>query len=67
MCGIHGRMCIENLKKELAWATINDFGLLVHVYNVILNSYTTKELKNKTVLSSNNIICIAMWSLVNVF
>ena len=29
-----------------------------------LNSYTTKELNNKAVLSINNIVCIAMWCLV---
>ena len=28
------------------------------------NSYTTKELKNKAVLSLNSIVYIAMWSLV---
>ena len=27
-------------------------------------SYTSKELKNRTVLSFQNIICVAMWSYV---
>ena len=29
-----------------------------------LNSYTTKELKNKAILSLNNFLCIVMWSIV---
>ena len=28
---------------------------------VVLNSFTTKELKNNAILSFKNIICIAMW------
>ena len=41
------------------------FGLFVsNIMLLILTSYTTKELKNSAVLYLNNIVCIAMWSLV---
>ena len=42
-CGTHERKCIELLKEELAWAI--DKWLWVIINTMLLNSYTTKNLK----------------------
>ena len=55
-----GLYVLRHLKEELAWAI--DKRLQV-ISDKMLNSYTTKKLKNKAVLSQNNILCITMWSL----
>ena len=59
-------MCIgvcvsKSLKEELAWATYKQLQVISNI--MLFKSYTTKKLKNK-VLSLNNIVCIAVWSLV---
>ena len=56
--GIHISKCF----KELACATDKWFRVISN-----LNSYTTKEVKNKAILSLNSFTCIAMWSLVTYF
>ena len=56
--GVHVPRC---LKEGLAWAT--DKCLWV-VTNLLIKTATPLKLKNKGVLSVNNIVCIAMWSLV---
>ena len=42
------------------------FGLQINGFKLLLiySNFTTKNLKNKAVLSLNAIVCIAMWSLV---
>ena len=61
-------ICVSrHWKEELAWAKDKQLGIISNNYNVIWNSYTTRKLKNKAVLSLNNIPCIAMWSLVMYF
>ena len=50
----------KSLKEELAWVTDKR----LRVISNIMNSHTTKKLKNKVVLSLLNIVCVAMWSLV---
>ena len=52
------------LQEELVWTTDKWLQVISNNYNVIQNSDTTKKLKNKAVLCLNNIVCIAMWSLV---
>ena len=53
-------VCIsKSLKEELAWATYKRLQVIINIM-----SYTTKKVKNKAVLSLNNIVCIAVWSLV---
>ena len=52
------------LKEELAWPTYKRFQFISNTMlfkTVICNS---KELKNRAILSYQNIVCIAMWSLV---
>ena len=51
----------RHLEEELAWAIDKWLWVISHI---MLFSYITKELKNKVILSLNNIVCIAMWSLV---
>ena len=53
---------INKFKKELAWATYKQ----LQIINTMLfkTDYTSKELKNKSVISFQNIVCIAMWSLI---
>ena len=58
---VHVLGCLE---EELAWATDKQLQVVSNNYYVIQNSYITKKLKNKAVLSLNYIVCIAMWSLV---
>ena len=56
-------VCIsKSLKEKLAWATYKWLQVISNI--MLFKSYTTKKLKNKAVLSLNNIVCIAMWSLV---
>ena len=43
---IHISRC---LKEELAWARDKWCWVFSNIYNVTLNSYTTKKLKNKAV------------------
>ena len=57
-CTVHISRC---LKEELAQATDEWLQIIGNIILVIAN---TKKLKNKVVLSLNNIVCIAMWPLV---
>ena len=58
-----GRCVLRCLKQELAWGT--DKWLQVIKNKMLLKyCYTTKKVKKKAILSSNNIVCTAMWSLV---
>ena len=58
-CGVRGRTLSRRLKEELAWVTYKRLRLISNIM-----FYTTKKLKNKAVLSLNNIVCVAKWSLV---
>ena len=44
-------------KGELAWARDKWCRIFSNIYNVILNSYTTKKLKNKAVLILYVLLC----------
>ena len=48
---------LRYLKEELAWPKDK-------LLQVISNYFTTKELENKAISGLNNIICIAVWSLI---
>ena len=48
--------CYIRVFEELAGAIDRQFWLISY-----LNSYTTKKLKNKAILSCKNIVCIALW------
>ena len=52
----------RRLKEELAWVTDKRLQIISNM--LFKNSHITKKLKNKAVLSINNIVCVAMWSLV---
>ena len=57
MCvGIH---VLRHIKVELAWGTYRWLRVISNI--MLFKSYTTKKLKNKAILSLNN---IAKWSLV---
>ena len=55
-----GMHVLRHLKEKLAWAKERQLWVISNMYNV---SYTTKKLKNKAILSLNNIVCV-IWSLV---
>ena len=58
-------VCITRLlKEELAWATDKWLQVISNIILFKAVNYTTKKLKNKAAISLNNILCIAMWSLV---
>ena len=52
----------KSLKEKLAWATYKRLQVISNI--MLFKSYTTKKLNNIAVLSLNNIVCIAVWSLV---
>ena len=52
------------LKEELAWDTDKRLRVISIIMSFKTVSYTTKKLKNKIFLSFNNIVYVAMWSLV---
>ena len=56
-------MCIEAFKRRGSFG-YRQMALGYQPRDIILNSYTTEELKNKAVVSLNNIVCITLWSLV---
>ena len=58
---MHGHTCNEIIKRKLAWAIIDE--RLWVISNIMLFK-TVMPLKNKAILSLDNIVCIAMWSLV---
>ena len=52
-------VCIsKSMKEELAWATDKRLQVISN------NSYATKKLRNKVILSLLNIVDVAVWSLV---
>ena len=55
---------IEALKEELPWATDKQLQGVCNIMLFKTASYTTEEIKSKAVLSLNNTVCVAMWSLV---
>ena len=62
---VYVHVCVpRHLKQELAWA--RDEWLRVIIITMLFKTVvaTTKNLKNKTILIENNIVCIAMWPLV---
>ena len=52
----------RQLKEGLTSATDKGFQVISNI--ILFKSHTTKKLNNKAVLSVNNIVCIALWSLV---
>ena len=54
----------RRIKKGLAWATDKWLQVISNIMLFKTVIATTKKLKNKAVLSINNIVCVAMWSLV---
>ena len=49
LCGAHGHACVKPLKEELASATAKWLQVISAI--LLLYSYTTKEVKNKAILS----------------
>ena len=52
---------LRRLKEELGWAIEQWFRLIINKMLLIYNSYTTKNIKNKTILIYvKQYVCIAM-------
>ena len=52
----------RQLKEGLTSATDKPFQVISNI--ILFKSHTTKKLNNQAVLSVNNIVYVAMWSLV---
>ena len=59
--GIH---VSRRLKEELAWATDKRLQVISNIMLFKTVISLCKKLKNKAVLSVDNIVCVAMWYLV---
>ena len=61
------RHVLRHFKVELALATYKRLQVISNILLFTTVSYTSKELKNRAILSFQNIVCVAMWFLVAYF
>ena len=61
------RHVLRDFKVELALATYKRFQVISNILLFTTVSYTSKELKNRAILSFQNIVCVAMCFLVAYF
>ena len=59
-CDVCGHTHIEVFKRRAAWATDKWLWVFSNIMLFKTVIHTTKKLKNKTFLSLNNIVCVAM-------
>ena len=52
------------MKEELAWVTYRQLPVVSNILLFKTISYASKELKSRVVLSFQNFVCIAIWSLI---
>ena len=61
---VYVAVCVsQHLKEELAWDTYKQLWIISNImlFKAVI---PLSKLKNGTILSLHNIVCIAMWSLV---